>query len=179
MNRYFFALNIPAQSKKQLKQWREQLLALPFSAVSEQNFHITLSFLGTLSEPQKTLLLAKATQMATLLNNNQPYTLTIDQLGIFKKAKVLYLANSKIPCWQKKLAMALSQQALELGLFQENRDYLSHITLYRKAKTLPQNLSPPAIDIPISSFSLFQSIPQETGVCYQALHSWYLTDNKN
>ncbi|WDE04530.1 RNA 2',3'-cyclic phosphodiesterase [Thalassomonas viridans] len=179
MNRYFFALNLSHKSKKQLMRWRDSELALPNHPVIEDNLHITLAFLGQLSDEQKQRLIAGAGQVADTLRGETITPLTINRLGYFKRPKVLYLANDQIPAWQNKLAAELAKQAIDAGLQQEERRYLSHITLYRKVRTLPKELPLPAINIPIDRFSLFQSVSTETGVRYQPVKTWRLTAHKD
>jgi len=177
MNRYFFALNLSHKSKKQLIRWRDSELPLPCQKVAEDNLHITLSFLGQLTDGQKQLLLSGAQQAAESLGEETITPLAINRLGYFKRPKVLYLANDDIPPWQNKLASALKTQAQNVGLHQEDRRYLSHITLYRKVTGLPKELPLPSMQIPVDRFSLFQSVSTETGVRYQAVKTWRLTDN--
>ncbi|WDE10982.1 RNA 2',3'-cyclic phosphodiesterase [Thalassomonas haliotis] len=175
MNRYFFALNLSHKCKRQLVRWRETELALPCRPVAEDNLHITLAFLGQLTDEQKHQLLSGAEVVAASLKNKAITPLNFDRLGYFKRPKVMYLANKQIPDWQNKLAAGLAKLAQQTGLTQEDRRYLSHITLYRKVNALPGTLPLANVLIPIDSFSLFQSLSTETGVRYQAVKSWRLT----
>lgn len=175
MNRYFFALELSSATQALLANWRDQELLLPYKAVPAQNLHITLAFLGALTDQQKHQLIAAVSQIKSSLAKQTNYTLKLNRLNYFKKPKVLYITNNEIPPWLTILATALSQQAIALGLFQEKRPYLPHITLYRKATALPNNLPQGDIDISVDSFSLFQSLTSKTGVSYQAIKRWYLT----
>ncbi|WP_281559585.1 RNA 2',3'-cyclic phosphodiesterase [Thalassomonas sp. RHCl1] len=175
MNRYFFALNLSHKSKKQLIRWRDSELPLPCHPVAEDNLHITLAFLGVLTDELKQQLLTGAGLLADTLKHEEITPLTLNRLGYFKRPKVLYLANDDIPDWQNELAAGITKQALDVGLNQEQRRYLSHITLYRKVRALPKELPLPNMLIPIDRFSLFQSLSTETGVRYQAVKTWQLT----
>lgn len=178
MNRYFFALNLSHKCKKQLVRWRESELALPNRPVAEDNLHITLAFLGQVTDEQKQQLLTGAEMLAKGVKSEAITPLTFNRLGYFKRPKVMYLANEKIPDWQNKLAAGLTKLAQEAGLTQEDRRYLSHITLYRKVNALPKALPLTKMLIPIDRFSLFLSISTDTGVYYQAVKSWHLTKER-
>jgi len=44
--RMFIAIDITSADKAAIALWREQHLSLPFKIIPQQNFHITLAFLG-------------------------------------------------------------------------------------------------------------------------------------
>ena len=185
MSRLFFALDISPQVKKQLADWRSTQVDKPlinepekachFKAIDENNFHITLCFIGEVSAKQQLILIEKASQLTQSLTPINPQTLIINEVGLFKKPKIVYLSNKVTPPWLLKLATALSSSASELALFQENRPYLPHISLYRKASYLPSLTIQPNIKLTIESFSLYQSISSTSGIKYQVIKSWNLT----
>ena len=174
MSRYFFALDIPAQDKITIAQLQQQL-DLPFKAVTAENFHITLAFLGQISERQKQILCNYATKLSTINHQSQPYTLTLDQSGLFKKARVVYLSSTEFPVNLAELANALSTKASELDLFKEKRAYHPHLTLFRKATKAIEKPTKIDIIIKINSFSLYESKSTPIGVKYQSVANWQLS----
>lgn len=182
MNRLFFALDIIDTDKQKLANWREQQLNLPFKAVPQANFHVTLAFIGAVTDEQKKILMTEAGQISRQLHckikqkvkTSSSKTLSFDHCELFKKSKVLFLGTSSSPQWLNLLAEHLGACAKNMGLFQENRPYQPHITMYRKAsgeqlKHLKKN-----IIFEIKSFSLYQSISTETGVCYKPVETWFI-----
>lgn len=188
MSRYFFALDICSNDKMNIEQWRHILLKEHIAGTKEQalfiaqlktipaeNFHITLAFLGTLTSQQKHQLIERAEQIATSVTPQlNELTLSLATLGLFKKPKVLYLSTSQ-PQWLTSLAHQLSQAALTLGIFQEQRAYLTHVSLFRKAKALIFSDAKCQENIHIQSFSLYHSVSHEEGVQYLPVKTWQLS----
>ncbi len=174
MKRLFFALDISAHDKQLIANWRDQQLPRPYNAINPQNFHITLCFLGNVNQSQQNLLITTANEFKPQITLNNETELLLDHCGLFKKPKVLYLGLKNCPNWLALLADSLSAESKTLGLFQEDRPYLPHLSIYRKAM---QVSVPFAIKLPftVNSFSLYQSITSEHGVNYQAIKTWQLS----
>jgi 2'-5' RNA ligase len=182
--RLFFALDIEPKDAAIIEQWRtthldETALADNFKVISPANYHITLAFIGTVNDTLESVLINEAKVIAKKLKKisaigeqTKPPMLTLDQLGLFKKAKVLYLANTTIPAWLSKLALDLTNSAAQLGLTMEGRPYLPHVSLYRKATSLIPHNNDVNISLNIKSFSLYRSTVSNEGVNYFAIHNW-------
>lgn len=175
MSRFFFALDISPQDKQVIEHWRAKALALPFKAIAQQNYHITLAFLGAIEQQALISLMASAQHVAAQLRPVNPKVLLLDQVGLFHKAKVLYLGIRKVPHWLSDLAKQLSCAATHLIIFQEKRPYHAHMSLYRKASQLTDEVPAPNIKIEVTSFSLYQSVSSERGVKYKPVKTWALT----
>ncbi len=155
----------------------DQCIQTSVKKVDKENYHITLCFLGNVTYEAQNLFVLQVNQWAEnafndLLLDKKDLSLTFNHYGLFKKPQVFYMANNVIPTWQKRLAESLANCARSLHIFQEERAYLSHISLYRKVKLLPSNL--PALDLKISikGFSLYQSVSSEDGVRYLPIQTW-------
>ncbi|GLX79016.1 RNA 2',3'-cyclic phosphodiesterase [Thalassotalea insulae] len=175
MKRLFFALDLNDTDKHTITLWREQHLSLTAKPVKSENLHITLAFLGMV-EPEQQQTLMEFCDQQFLPQTSQPkkhFNIDCNQLALFKKAKALYLGCQHFPKPLIKLATLLSQQAIELGIIQESRQYHPHITIYRKAKSLPDN-SKCQLDLTINSFSLYHSKSTPDGVSYIPLKTWSL-----
>ncbi len=175
--RLFFALDLSNSDKKLIAQWRDENLNLPYKIIPSDNFHITLAFLGLTSTQQKLALIQQANQLCLQVKNTNIKDFILNKVGHFKKPKVLFLTSKSCPDWLTELACALSQTAVAQGLFQEQRQYLPHVSIYRKASFLPEQ-SVDIVDInqkvSITSFSLYRSISTPSGVSYQPLQQWPL-----
>jgi 2'-5' RNA ligase len=179
MNRLFFALDIAASDKQTIAHWRDNKFKQAFKAIPSDNFHITLAFLGNTSSEQQQQLISDANKFAKLIYPINKPQLLLTHLGLFKKPKVMYLGLQTCPCWLNDLANNLSQAAINIGLFQENRAYCPHLSIYRKASAIDNNsleiaMTGKNMPLKIKSFSLYQSISSEQGVVYTPINTWKL-----
>lgn len=175
--RLFFALDISHENKQQIADWCNQCLPDLVKPVAVDNFHITLSFLGQVTQKQQQHL---ESFVDNLVSQHKPITentLQLNHLGLFQKPKVLYLGLENTPKWLEQLAHQLKQEVLTLNIFQENRPYCPHLTVARKATTIPLQ-SPFELPICISSFSLYESRSTDKGVAYLPLHTWQISNFK-
>ena len=171
--RLFFALDISANDKQTIAYWRDQTLKLPFKAITKNNFHITLAFLGNTNAEQQQKLINGANILARPITANKNNELQLDHIGLFKKPKVMYLGLHTCPNWLHDLANNLSKAALAVDLHQENRPYCPHLSIYRKATPITHHYAV-NFSLVIKSFSLYQSISQKTGVTYCPINTWQL-----
>jgi 2'-5' RNA ligase len=172
--RLFFALDLNQLDKQTISAWCQQHVQENVKTIKASNFHITLAFLGYVSLSQEQKLTEQATlhyQSLTLPIADR--ALTINQLGLFNKPQVAYLGFSSFPQQLLTLAESLSNQAKSIELFQENRPYLPHISIFRKVKTLGQR-TPFQIDITIESFSLYHSTSVNGQLTYLPLKTWLI-----
>jgi 2'-5' RNA ligase len=184
--RLFFALDICLGDKSAIKQWRQQHLALLGKPVSENNYHITLAFLGLVSTKQQTLLTQQIDNNFDryILENNGPKirgkTLTLGKLELFEKPQVLYLSLISTPHWLNTLANHTSNQSKTLGIKQELRPYLPHLSLYRKIRNLHEDTKRIQcnLEITVTSFSLYHSYSSENKLIYQPIKTWCLEQKK-
>ncbi len=175
MKRLFFALDVNNSDKEAIALWRKQHLSLAAKPVNSENFHITLAFLGMIDDEQQQMLIDFCDQQFLPFTSptEKQFTIHCDLLGLFKKAKVLYLGCQHFPEPLIALADLLSQQAMNSGIAQEHRPYHPHVTIFRKAKLLAKNLQP-QLNLSINSFSLYHSQPTPDGVNYIPLKTWSL-----
>jgi 2'-5' RNA ligase len=181
LSRLFIALDLSDSDKKALSDWRLNKLNLPFKSIPWQNFHITLAFLGNVDEEQQAKLQVLIQAPINKFSRNGALALCFDHCGYFKKPKVYYIANSIIPTRLLTLANELKELALSLGIYQDERPYLPHISLFRKA--IPQQKKPTLLStrVEINSLSLYRSYSTEHGVFYNPMETWPLSKiyNKN
>lgn len=182
MSRFFLALDIDSQDSDSIKNWclnilAKQVIIKDFKAIPKNNYHITLAFLGNLTKQQYNLLVAQPSiipqqGIAPIANKPNTRILTLDQLAWFKKPKVLYLTASNPPSWLTTLAQQLTNTAIKLGVTMDDRPYLPHVSVYRKANQLVIEPSKININIDIKSFSLYLSKSCANGVMYSAVKTW-------
>ena len=184
----FLALDIVETDKAMLAQWRNEQLTLPFKAINQDNFHITLAFLGLINNTQQTHLTHSINQqidsiqqyLSPLFQHQSTLPITLSEMDYFKKPKVLHLMPADCPDWLLQLHKTLVEISHQCNISIESRPYIPHLSLYRKAKfssnsdLLMLNQSLDAQQLNIKSFSLYHSFSTNNGVYYQPIETWLL-----
>jgi 2'-5' RNA ligase len=174
---------VPGKSPKQLRLFfgilpdkscqlalRKSLTRLPHihaRAVPRGNHHITLVFLGNIPEDLIPCFKKQAADITF-----RPFSLVLDHLGSFKRARVLWMGTSELPRELLRLHDRLNAALSSCGFEPEERKYRPHLTLYRKfTGKLPQiELKP--VRWEVRSFHLMVSESTEEGVRYRSLASF-------
>lgn len=117
--------------KQQLYAWHKQYRnQFPFRRwVFEQDYHITLKYLGTCDNEQVNFVKQK---LASLVALHQPFRLQLSDLGTFgreEKPRILWAGvQGDLPILHH--LQANMEEAMEnLGFSRENRPYRPHVTL--------------------------------------------------
>ena len=100
--------------------------------------------------------------------------ITLDSLGLFHHAQVAWIGPSQPPAALLALEAALRIGVTRLALPLEARPYRPHVSLYRKARSLPPHDAPP-ITLQARELHLYESSSTPEGVRYIKLTSWPLT----
>lgn len=146
---------------------RKSLSALPHihgRAVPSYNHHITLVFLGNIPEDRVPCFQKQAADISF-----RPFSLVLDHLGSFKRARVVWMGASEMPRGLSRLHEQLNTALLACDFEPEERKYRPHLTLYRKfTGKLPQpDLKP--VRWEVRAFHLMVSESTEQGVRYRSL----------
>ncbi len=169
--RLFFALW--PESPLQQRLHRLAVAALPAASagklVQQDNLHLTLVFLGWADQSRRDCLLAAAQTI-----RSGSFDLRFDQVGYWRKPRVLWFGCSEQPAGLLDLVAALQGSAGACGFQSETRPYAAHLTVARKVARDPGPLSIIPLDWPVRSFSLVESHTYPEGARYLPLHSWNL-----
>lgn len=163
-HRIFFALWPDDETRihiaKSLKQLGKD--KLNGRIIPSENIHITLHFIGNVSE-QKLECLHNAAQTVVAKN----FHFELDHFGYFYKPKILWLGLKENPEGLKTLHQVLGQALANCSYQVEHRPYAPHVTLMRKL-TKPESLEKIfPIQWSAREFVLVESIPVEGGVRYE------------
>lgn len=168
--RLFFGLDLAPQDKIRIAEWRQKMPPSINGEVPPANFHVTLAFLGQVTQAQLEPLSTGASKLDV-----KSFSLRFEHIGYFSKPKALWLGCDAIPEPLQELQRALSKIASAQQLNVEKRNYTPHITLFRKcAENPPAPLLSPDFELKFETFSLFSSENIGSGVFYRPLHSWSL-----
>ena len=186
-HRIFIAVNLPEGIKGKLKKYQESLPQLPVRWVKPDNFHITLAFLGYLSEKELPDILETTRKVARHYN---PFLVRLN--------KVCYAPPQKMPprmIWvegetsdeltalQNDLERRLFTRVASLGT--ERKTFRPHVTLGRIRQWEFARIEPeerPEIDEDVSlsfeveSIEVMESRLKRGGAEYTALKRCPLSD---
>jgi len=182
--RIFIAINFPENIKKRLYEYQKKWIDLPCRWTKKENIHITLAFLGYLTE-EELLKAIDITKEVTLRHG--PFSINL--------IKILYGPPKKPPrmVWIEgeeseelgKLQMDLENSFKGLQYKKEARPYAPHITLGRLREWEFRRIEPeekPEINEKISlnffveSIEVMESELKKTGPEYTILESVSLSE---
>ncbi|MFO7819773.1 MAG: RNA 2',3'-cyclic phosphodiesterase [Halanaerobacter sp.] len=134
--RIFIAVNLDDIVQKKLKKAQDLLrdCSLSIKWVEKENFHITLKFLGDITNSQ---LIEVKDRLKKIALNISSFDIIIKGLGAFPNLEQPKIIWSGVKKNKKKLIslhQAIEEQMLDLGFGAEKHDYTPHITLGRVRK---------------------------------------------
>jgi len=120
-HRIFIAINLPGDIKKELFSYSEKYTELPAKWTAKDNLHITLEFLGDLTDEELGEVCVIVKEIA---QKHNCFSLNINQ--------ILYGPSKKIP---PKMVWAEGEKSKELSLLREDlENYLTE-----KVRFIPEN----------------------------------------
>ena len=165
-HRLFFALE-PGDSVRQAVGRLQSTLGLDARPVPAANFHVTLAFLGMQNPAVIPVVCDVASRLAF-----PPCEVTMDSLGRFKRAGVLWLGADEVSAVLQQFQQDLVEGLLEAGVGYDRKPWKFHLTLYRKLRKPPPTIDPVAIRWRLNSFSLVESVSVRRGVEYHRVGLW-------
>jgi len=137
MMRAFIAIQLPPEIHAKLsqisRQLRDPLKDIPIRWVQPESIHLTLKFLGQVSQPNmdllKNVLIAEASRFS-------PFQINIGKLGAFpnpRRPRVIWIGVESPP-ELKTLQRNIDQHTQRLGYPGEDRPFSAHLTLARIAR---------------------------------------------
>ena len=165
--RLFFALWPDDATRKAMTAVVEQAAQYhQGKPIRTDNLHLTLAFLGNVDEAQHVCVEAVAESISMAA-----FSLCMEHLGVFQRAKVLWLGIKEQPDALIQLAESLAVGARACGIQLDDKGFTPHVSLMRKVNQL-HDLEVEPIHWEVNRFCLVQSISHEEGVQYQVIKSW-------
>ena len=174
--RIFIAINLPENIKRSLADYQKNWTELPAKWTKQENIHITLVFLGYVSD-EEIPDICKIVE--GIISKYNPFDISLNKIcygPIGKKPPRMVWALGKE---NKELSSLKKDLDQELGV-SENRGFNSHITLARIRKWDWQKIEPeerPEINqdinlsFPVNSIEIMESKLKKGGPDYQELSS--------
>ncbi|MDR1183900.1 MAG: RNA 2',3'-cyclic phosphodiesterase [Coriobacteriales bacterium] len=158
--RLFIAIGLPETVREKLAYAAESLGQQAESArvVSEENFHITLVFIG---ETRRVDEVQRLMHTVCVTRCDEPFNITISGIGSFRQGKThryTWWAGIEAPLELYQLEAALSDALRTEGFAIEKRSYRPHITLARGVcVNRPIELAIPTLEVRTNRISLMRS----------------------
>jgi len=181
MIRSFIAIEIPAAIRqaigRMITEWDQA--QYPVRWVKADNLHLTLKFLGEISEP---VLNRVSQKIKSISERFAPFRFSLQELGCFpspKSPRVIWIGAAEGKKEVTSLQQIIEQELALIGLKPEAREFSPHLTLGRaNARFDPQNIL--ATRYESSSFSveslvLFKSTLTPGGPIYDKLQEFPFT----
>lgn len=135
--RSFFAIDLPERITRRLekvsKQLQDGLDDVPARWVPAENMHLTLKFLGDVSETNLEVL---KDVLRTVVTNHEKFEMSIGGLGAFPKAqrpRVIWI-GIEAPPELSSIQRNLESETARLGYARERRPFSPHLTLARVSR---------------------------------------------
>ncbi len=176
MARMFIALDISNNDQKAIANIQQQVLLPNARVIPWQNFHLTLHFLGNIKPETQLILTQKINQfVAEIKPESFSYCLT--HIALFRKPQVAYFGIDHDVPQLFSLEQQLGAITSKLGFKSQHDGFTPHVSIFRKAKEIPQSRIDDRFEYLLSatSFSLYQSTSTNNGVKYTATHTWTLS----
>lgn len=179
--RIFIAINLPENIKKIIAQCQKEWQGMPFRLVPVQNLHLTLEFLGYISEQE----LEKIKKIISeIVIEFKIFNIEFEKICLGPqetRPRLVWLKgkpNKNLSALKDKLDNVLVNASLYK---KENRPILPHITLARiKEWEWRRLFKKPEIDIPINlsievkCLEIMESILKPSGTEYKIIDSYPL-----
>ncbi len=187
--RLFIAVNLEEELKKRIVPLREKLkkTAADVKWVVVENLHLTLKFLGEVSEERATQI---EPVVAPVLASFPPFEMRLSGFGIFPNfnyPRVIWLGIEEGSENLKGLSEKIEDSLVPLGFEKEERTFTAHLTLgrVRSLKNKPE-LIKKIEEIhatenreigtqKVGSIYLMQSMLKPAGPIYLSLKEWQLS----
>lgn len=169
-SRLFFALWPSQQVRRSIVD-----AALPLSSQLEgrvirpQNLHITLHFIGQVTEETKRCMHTAAQSVSV-----GSFNVKLDHFGYFKRAKILWIGAKQLPDELVRLHQDLGEALSPCGYKSETRQYNPHVSLMRKCESPKAIQHELAVPWPVDEFVLVESIQIESGAEYRVIEHYPL-----
>jgi 2'-5' RNA ligase len=165
-HRLFFALDPDERVRAGVTAFQQRLGECG-RVVPPANFHVTLAFLG-MQEPE---IIPRVRAVASRLSF-EPCTVTLDRVGHFRRAGVLWLGADRVPDALRSFQDNLVSALLDEGIGHDRKPWELHLTLYRKMRKPPPIIEPVNIEWALKGFDLFESVSVRRGVEYHSIGHW-------
>ena len=172
MPRVFFGAFLDETARAGVSRLVESL-RLSGQPVPAENYHLTLAFVGSVTEARLEALKGIGAAL-----RGAPCRLRFDALDHFRRARVLALTARECPeplaRMRERLLAALEREAFAI----DGEGFTPHVTLARKVRQAPVATRLPALDFTMREVSLIASDTSGPVTRYTVVATWPLLDER-
>jgi RNA 2',3'-cyclic 3'-phosphodiesterase len=181
--RTFISIELPERIRKEIFKEFEKIKnsgLVSGNFVKKENLHLTLKFLGNISEDEINKIKDKLSEISF-----SKFELFTDGVGFFPSEKYIKILWTKLVSNQLKFIKDIIEEKLfEIGVNKEVREFSSHVTVARiknikdKTKFLEKvkELQIKKMGFKVDKISLIKSELTRSGPIYKILKEFDLTD---
>jgi 2'-5' RNA ligase len=172
--RTFIAINLPEEIKKKIIEIQNKLPDFVGKKIEEENLHLTLKFLGEVSEGQIKIVKEKLKKIKI-----KKFNAKISDVGVFTETfvRIIWIKIENCQELQEQIDEVLS------GLFEKEKRFMSHLTIARvkfckDRKKLIEEVQKLKLndEFLVDEFELMKSDLKREGPVYHVLDKYSLTD---
>lgn len=131
--RLFVAVNIPEELKDKIAEVQSRLKKVPLDIrwVDNENFHLTLKFLGEVSDQKRESVISAVSKA---VKGFGVFSVSFYGLGVFpniNRPRVVWVGVKEGETKLKELAARIDNELLQYDFEKEKRDFSGHLTLGR------------------------------------------------
>jgi len=181
--RVFIAINLPLEVKNKLISLSQEWVNLPLRLTKKDSLHLTLIFLGYLTDEQVWQVCQSVKKVASI---TPIFEIVFDQVCLGPKEKnprLIWLKGRENPILSHLKQSLEKELSLRVGFSPENRPFLPHITLarlkqreWRQLKFQPKIKKEVIIKLPVNSIAVMESHLLRDGAEYSVLEEVGLGD---
>ena len=169
MARLFFALWPDDETRTRIAEVAKIFESNEIKPVKISNLHITLEFLGEVSDQDRDQLIEKINKL-----QHQSFNLELTRVGWWRKPQILWIGTTHIPGELLQLVKSIKKCVRKQGLKIDKKEYKPHVTIARKIKQVVIPNKALHLLWQANSFVLVVSRSGENGVEYQVIQEWPL-----
>ncbi len=161
VKRLFLALTPDTSTALAIEHWRKQNWPQLSRPTPTQNLHLTLCFLGDVTESQQRFVTAGMHDLSS-----EKITFNLNDVGYWPTQEILYLGTTEAAGACSNLARECASLAARAGIKVSQRTFVPHITLARRCVNPAGPLLEPDFRFTADGISLYSSILDKAGVRY-------------
>lgn len=167
--RLFVALWPDEALRKEIDRLRHHHHLQGGRPVPVENVHITLSFLGPVTEQAAACIEQRLGRISAA-----PFVLKLDRIGYWSRPRVVWLGADEVPAALRQLLEQLNQGLRDCGFQPDPRPFVPHMTLMRKVNRAEALRMVEALSWEVKEFVLVQSHTLPQGAQYTVVGRWPL-----
>ncbi len=143
----------------------------PARKVPTHNWHLTLAFVGNVSDETFDCCLQQGSLVTA-----EAFSITLNKYDFFERPQIIWLGGEQIPDGWYELVSNLNEQLAICGYKPDRKHPIPHMTVVRKAKQPMKKTKFKPVTLTAKEFALIESRQTDKGVMYSVIRHWPLVN---